>query len=66
MAGHADTQCYVKLAMLAPMFSKTLGRAQEVEQGDPLELRCKVEASPSATVKWSVFFDVIYRVTFPP
>ncbi|XP_073994368.1 obscurin isoform X8 [Rhodnius prolixus] len=52
VAGHADTQCYVKLAMLAPMFSKTLGRAQEVEQGDPLELRCKVEASPSATVKW--------------
>uniref|UniRef100_A0A0A9VUL5 Muscle M-line assembly protein unc-89 n=1 Tax=Lygus hesperus TaxID=30085 RepID=A0A0A9VUL5_LYGHE len=52
LAGHVDTTCYVKLAQLSPSFSKSLGRALEVEEGEPLELRCKVEASPIATVKW--------------
>ncbi|XP_024082458.1 obscurin isoform X3 [Cimex lectularius] len=52
VAGHADTLCNVKLAQLAPTFSKSLGRALEVEEGEPLELRCKIEASPSAKIKW--------------
>ncbi|CAB0012839.1 unnamed protein product [Nesidiocoris tenuis] len=52
LAGHVDTTCYVKLCQLSPSFSKSLGRALEVEEGEPLELRCKVESSPSATVKW--------------
>ncbi|XP_066901444.1 obscurin isoform X2 [Halyomorpha halys] len=52
LAGHADTYCYVKLEMLSPAFSKSLGRALAVEEGEPLELKCKIEASPSASIKW--------------
>lgn len=52
LAGHVDTYCYVKLEMLSPAFSKSLGRALAVEEGEPLELKCKIEASPSATIKW--------------
>lgn len=52
LAGHVDTTCYVKLCQLSPSFSKSLGRALEVEEGEPLQLTCKVEASPIASVKW--------------
>ncbi|CAH1393217.1 unnamed protein product [Nezara viridula] len=52
LAGHVDTYCYVKLELLSPAFSKSLGRALAVEEGEPLELKCKIEASPCATVKW--------------
>lgn len=52
LAGHCDSQCYIKLALLSPSFSKSLGRALTVEEGEPIELKCKIEASPSAQIKW--------------
>ncbi|KAL1110551.1 hypothetical protein AAG570_008079, partial [Ranatra chinensis] len=52
LAGHADTTCDVILDLIPPRLSKSLERAVHLEEGDPLELRCKIEASPNATAKW--------------
>lgn len=52
LAGHAETQCLVKMVQLAPSFSKYLERAVNVEEKEHVDLYCKIEASPRATFRW--------------
>jgi hypothetical protein len=64
VAGQAETVCDVTLSLLAPMFSKALNRAEDVGEGDPFELKCKVEASPLATVKWYLKLLFLWHIKY--
>lgn len=49
-----ETTAKFKLSMLqkAPAFIRKLDRAAEVDQGEPLELKCIVEGSPLPVATW--------------
>ncbi|XP_015514042.2 obscurin isoform X6 [Neodiprion lecontei] len=52
IAGTVDTSAQLSLAKSAPTFSRTLPRSAEVDEGEPLELKAKLEGSPIPSVKW--------------
>ncbi|CAK9822500.1 Unc-89 [Anthophora retusa] len=52
VAGTADTSCEVAMQMITPTFGHGLPRSTEVDEGDSLELKAKIEGSPMPDIIW--------------
>ncbi|XP_046395296.1 obscurin isoform X2 [Ischnura elegans] len=52
IVGDAETYSKLTMAQIPPSFARPLDRSAEVDEGDMLELKVKVEGSPIPTVKW--------------
>ncbi|XP_046661140.1 obscurin isoform X2 [Homalodisca vitripennis] len=52
LAGEAESSAMLKMAQIPPSFSKTLDRSVDLAEGDPLELKAKVDGSPMPSIKW--------------
>ncbi|XP_076659528.1 obscurin isoform X4 [Halictus rubicundus] len=52
VAGSAQTACELKMEMITPGFGQTLPRSLDVDEGEPLELKAKVDGSPMPSVAW--------------
>ncbi|XP_026827528.1 obscurin isoform X4 [Ooceraea biroi] len=52
VAGNAETSCELSMTLTAPSFGKSLPRSAEVDEGEPLELKAKVDGSPIPNVAW--------------
>ncbi|XP_017890129.1 obscurin isoform X5 [Ceratina calcarata] len=52
VAGSSQTACDVKMQMITPMFGATLPKSTEVDEGDCLELKAKVDGSPMPEIAW--------------
>ncbi|XP_034830900.2 obscurin isoform X4 [Maniola hyperantus] len=52
VSGEAECQADIILAQIPPGFGHKLDRQKEVDEGEPLELRTKVDGSPIPTAKW--------------
>ncbi|XP_023945008.2 obscurin isoform X6 [Bicyclus anynana] len=52
VSGEAECQADISLAQIPPGFAHKLDRQKEVDEGEPLELRAKVDGSPIPNAKW--------------
>ncbi|XP_039752215.1 obscurin-like isoform X4 [Pararge aegeria] len=52
VSGEAESQADISLAQIPPGFAHKLDRQKDVDEGEPLELRTKVDGSPIPTAKW--------------
>lgn len=52
VAGSVETSCNLSMTFTAPSFGKALPRSEEVDEGEPLELKAKVDGSPIPNVAW--------------
>lgn len=52
IAGSTETSCELSMTITAPSFSKQLPRSAEVDEGESLELKAKVDGSPIPNVTW--------------
>lgn len=52
VAGSVETSCKLSMTLTAPSFGKQLPRSAEVDEGEPLELKAKVDGSPIPNVAW--------------
>ncbi|KZC06585.1 Muscle M-line assembly protein unc-89 [Dufourea novaeangliae] len=52
VAGSAQTNCQLKMQLITPTFGQTLPRSLDVDEGEPLELKAKVDGSPMPSVAW--------------
>lgn len=52
VAGSVQTSCDLSMTLTAPSFGKALPRAAEIDEGEPLELKAKVDGSPIPNVAW--------------
>lgn len=52
IAGETTAKFRLSLLQTAPNFVRKLDRAAEVDQGEPLELKCIVEGSPLPIATW--------------
>jgi membrane carboxypeptidase/penicillin-binding protein PbpC len=52
VAGSTQTSCELSMTFSAPSFGKSLPRSAEVDEGEPLELKAKVEGSPIPNIAW--------------
>ncbi|XP_078034638.1 obscurin isoform X5 [Augochlora pura] len=52
VAGSAQTICQLKMELITPSFGQSLPRSLDVDEGEPLELRAKVDGSPMPSVAW--------------
>lgn len=52
IAGETTAKFRLSLLKTAPNFIRKLDRAAEVDQGEPLELKCIVEGSPLPKATW--------------
>lgn len=53
VAGSTQTNCDLSLTLTAPSFGRPpLPRSMEVDEGEPLELKAKVDGSPIPSVAW--------------
>jgi len=52
VAGSTETGCKLSMMLTAPSFGKQLPRSAEVDEGEPLELKAKVDGSPIPNVAW--------------
>lgn len=53
IAGSAQTSCELSMTLTAPTFDRpSLPRSAEVDEGEPLELKAKVNGSPIPNVAW--------------
>lgn len=52
LAGEAECEAAVSLVQTAPGFAHKLDRQREVDEGEPLELKAKLDGSPIPTAKW--------------
>ncbi|XP_045498877.1 obscurin isoform X7 [Colias croceus] len=52
LSGEATTEAMISLAQLAPGFVHKLERQLDVDEGEPLELKAKVDGSPIPTAMW--------------
>ncbi|CAH0724488.1 unnamed protein product, partial [Brenthis ino] len=52
VSGEAECEAMITLAQIPPGFSHKLDRQKEVDEGEPLELKAKVDGSPIPTAKW--------------
>ncbi|XP_050680436.1 obscurin isoform X3 [Leptidea sinapis] len=50
--GEATTEAVISLAQLPPGFAHKLDRQKEVDEGEPLELKAKLDGSPIPTAQW--------------
>lgn len=53
VAGSRQTSCELSMALTAPSFGRpSLPRSAEVDEGEPLELKAKVDGSPIPGIAW--------------
>nr|XP_033338378.1 obscurin isoform X2 [Megalopta genalis] len=52
VAGSAQTACQLKMELITPSFGQSLPRSLDVDEGEPLELKAKVDGSPMPSVAW--------------
>ncbi|XP_049875609.1 obscurin isoform X2 [Pectinophora gossypiella] len=52
LSGEAVCEAPITLAQTSPGFTHKLDRQRDVDEGEPLELKCKVDGSPMPTAKW--------------
>ncbi|XP_025269387.1 obscurin isoform X6 [Camponotus floridanus] len=52
VAGVTQTSCKLSMMLTAPSFGKALPRSAEVDEGEPLELKAKVDGSPIPKIAW--------------
>lgn len=53
VAGSTETSCELSMTLTAPSFSRPLlPRSEEVDEGEPLELKAKVDGSPIPNIAW--------------
>ncbi|XP_018359776.1 PREDICTED: muscle M-line assembly protein unc-89 isoform X3 [Trachymyrmex cornetzi] len=52
VAGSVQTNCDLSMTLTAPSFGKALPRSAEVDEGEPLELKAKIDGSPIPNVAW--------------
>ncbi|KAI5632857.1 immunoglobulin i-set domain-containing protein [Phthorimaea operculella] len=52
LSGEAVCEAPITLAQASPGFTHKLDKQRDVDEGEPLELKCKVDGSPLPTVKW--------------
>lgn len=50
--GTAENKFRLVLLQTSPVFEKGLPRTEDVEEGETLELKCKVNGSPLPTLQW--------------
>nr|XP_031831778.1 obscurin isoform X2 [Nomia melanderi] len=50
--GSAQTSCNLSMELVTPTFCQTLPRSLDVDEGEPLELKAKVDGSPIPEVAW--------------
>lgn len=56
MVGEAETTARISMLQTPPSFGKRLERNEECFEGEPLELRAKINGSPKPTVRLSIIF----------
>lgn len=54
LVGQAETSANLIMAQIPPSFGRPIDRAIEVDEGDILEIKTKVDGSPVPKVKWWV------------
>lgn len=52
IAGKAETSAKLSMTKSPPSFLRSLPRSEEIDEGEPLELKAKVDGSPIPAVKW--------------
>ncbi|XP_028176186.1 obscurin [Ostrinia furnacalis] len=52
LAGEAVCEAEISLARASPGFVHKLEKQKDVDEGEPLELKCKVDGSPIPVAKW--------------
>lgn len=52
IVGEAETTSRIGMLQTPPSFAKKLNRNEEVNEGEPLELKAKISGSPKPTVTW--------------
>ncbi|OAD62661.1 Muscle M-line assembly protein unc-89 [Eufriesea mexicana] len=52
VAGSVQTDCEVTVQLITPSFCSTLPRSTEVDEGDCLELKAKIDGSPMPEITW--------------
>lgn len=52
VAGVTQTSCKLSMMLTAPSFGKALPRSAEVDEGEPLELKAKIDGSPIPNIAW--------------
>ncbi|XP_041975028.1 obscurin-like isoform X6 [Aricia agestis] len=52
VSGEAECTAMISLGQSAPGFVHKLDRQRDVDEGEPLELKAKVDGSPMPTAKW--------------
>ncbi|CAH2049873.1 unnamed protein product, partial [Iphiclides podalirius] len=52
LSGEAECEAVISLAQTSPGFAHKLERQKDVDEGEPLELKAKLDGSPIPTAKW--------------
>lgn len=52
LAGEATCEAPITLSQISPGFAHKLERQKDVDEGEPLELKAKLDGSPIPTAKW--------------
>ncbi|XP_013175915.1 PREDICTED: muscle M-line assembly protein unc-89-like isoform X2 [Papilio xuthus] len=52
LSGEAECEAVISLAQTPPGFAHKLERQKDVDEGEPLELKAKLDGSPIPTAKW--------------
>lgn len=58
-AGEAETTARISLHQTPPTFGKRLEKSEDVNEGEPLELKAKINGSPRPQVAWYKDGDLI-------
>lgn len=68
LVGQAETSANLIMAQIPPSFGRLIDRAIEVDEGDILDIKTKVDGSPVPKVKWWVqnvlrflFLDILQQ-----
>lgn len=54
VVGEAETTARISMLQTPPSFGKRLERSEEVNEGEPLELKAKITGSPKPTVSFVI------------
>ena len=54
LVGQAETSANLIMAQIPPSFGRLIDRAIEVDEGDILDIKTKLDGSPVPKVKWWV------------
>lgn len=52
LVGQAECSAQLAMAQIKPSFAKPLEKNWEVDEGDKLEIKTKLDGSPIPVVKW--------------